>query len=94
MQQHSPLVGSTLPYVLLDLNCNPIIPIKKGDDKHWQNLQEGNKAALLVTSLTPSGMPPSTVPIHRMNMMGTCTLLTDETELQRAFQAFGTSSCS
>jgi hypothetical protein len=84
-----PLFGSTIIYATHDRwYPHPVIALLK-DSTHHKNLSEGTmKCSLLVFPLTPKSVSPSSVPLPKVNIIGTAREIAETEDRFVAFDAF------
>jgi len=77
-QKHPPLFGSIMPYVLIDdfKGC-PVFGLRVGE-QHYDHVLSFTKSSFVIFPLTPLEIPPSEVPIFRVNFTGDVTLIPEE----------------
>jgi len=64
-----PLFGSVMPYIMPYNDGTPVVAIRSGET-HFEHLSTTSRASLLVYPLTPQTIPPSQVPLPRLNLTG------------------------
>ncbi|PRP81938.1 hypothetical protein PROFUN_10510 [Planoprotostelium fungivorum] len=84
--EESPLFGSMMPYVVDLKKGKPLIALRP-EETHSKHINETPKVSLLVYPLTPVDIPPTSVPVPRINLKCFASPLKDE-ELDHAKNLF------
>ena len=87
-----PLFGSLMPYVLLnEMPGQPIIALRT-DEKHFDHVQQGERASLVVYPLVPRSKSPKDLPLPKLNMTATCQSIVDSELITTILNKYGTHS--
>ena len=86
-----PLFGGSIPYILIpEFLGQPIIALRS-DEKHFDHIQQGERASLVVFPLIPKSMSPKDLPLPRLNLTATCRTIVDPELVKSIIDQYGTS---
>lgn len=85
-----PLFGSLMPYVLLrEYPGQPIIALRT-DEKHFEHIQGGERASLVVFPLVPKSKSPKELPLPKLNVTANCKAIVDPEAIESIMEKYGT----
>lgn len=85
-----PLFGSLMPYVMLkEWPGQPIVALRT-DEKHFEHIQGGERASLVVFPLVPKSKSPKELPLPKLNITGNCKAIVDPESIDTIMHKYGT----
>lgn len=86
-----PLFGSLMPYVMVkEWPGQPIIALRT-DEKHYEHIQAGERASLVVFPLTPKNKSPKELPLPKLNITASCKAIVDPDSIDTILKKYGMS---
>ena len=78
-----------MPYVMMkEWPGQPIIALRS-DEKHYDHIQTGERASLVVFPLVPKSKSPKELPLPKLNVTATCRSIDDPESIDLIMQKYG-----